>query len=50
VTERPAGIRLLSGLSVLVQRRNRYMVTNDGKRFLFVTPLSPSARRLQNVN
>jgi len=32
-----------------VQRRNRYVVTKDGKRFLFVTPLSPSARTLQVI-
>jgi hypothetical protein len=32
-----------------VQRRNRYVVTKDGKRFLFVTPLSPTARTLQVI-
>ncbi len=32
-----------------VHRRNRYVVTKDGKRFLFVTPLSPTAQTLQVI-
>jgi len=30
-------------------RRNRYVVTNDGQRFLLVTPLGPLARPLTVV-